>query len=104
MGIAMLTSTAVAVDTASDASLYRLDPPIVGDDGVAHEYGAAMVAPLGVLVDVYAAREDGSLVVDDDGDWVALINSTAAWGIRPTLEEEFEAAGYQVCGPERIAS
>ncbi len=104
MGIAMLTSTAVAVDTASDTGLYRLDPPILGGDGVAHEYGAVMVAPLGVLVDVFAAREDGSLVVDDDGDWVALINSTAAPGMRPTVEGEFEAAGYQVRGPERIAS
>lgn len=104
MGIATLTPTAVAVDTASDTSLYRLDPPILGSDGLAHEYCAAMVAPFGILVDVWAAREDGRLVLDYDGDWIALINSTAAPGCRPTVEAEFEAAGYQVRVPERVAS
>ena len=104
MGIATLTSTAVAVDTASDTGLYRLEPPIVGDDGRAHEYGAAMVAPFGILVDVWAAREDGSVVVDDRGEWVALINSTAALGARPTVEGEFESAGYRVHSQERAAS
>ncbi|MDH6284142.1 hypothetical protein [Prescottella agglutinans] len=104
MGIATLTSTAVAVDTASDTGLYRLDPPIVGDDGKAHEYGAAMVAPLGILVDVWAAREDGSLVLDDHDDWVALINCSPAPGFRPTVEGEFESAGYQIRSQERAAS
>ncbi|MGF7120548.1 hypothetical protein AB4Z09_09340 [Rhodococcus sp. TAF43] len=104
MGIATLTSTAVVVDTASDTGLYRLDPPIVGDDGKAHEYGAAIVTPFGILVDVWAAHEDGSLVLDDDGDWVALINSTAAPGARPTVAGEFESAGYRVHSQERAAS
>lgn len=104
MGIATLTSTAVAVDTASDTGLYRLDPPIVGDDGTAHEYGAVLIAPLGVLVDVFAAHADGTVVVDDYGEWVALINSRAVPGSRPTVEGEFEAAGYQVRGMRRMAS
>jgi hypothetical protein len=104
MGIATLTPTAVAVDTASDAGLYRLDPPIVGDDGKAHEYGAAMVVPFGHIVDVFAAREDGSLVLDAHDDWVALINCSPAPGFRPTVEGEFESAGYQIRSQERAAS
>ena len=48
--------TVVATPGRSTASsLYRLDPPIIGDDGIAHEYGAAMIAPSGMIGDMYEA-------------------------------------------------
>ncbi|MFE3290355.1 hypothetical protein [Rhodococcus sp. NPDC059234] len=96
MGVAKLTTTAVAVDTASETSLYRLDPPLAGDDGTSYEYGAVIHNPLGGLIDVFAARMDGTIVVDDDGEWVSLLNSSALDDVRPTVTTEFHRAGYMV--------
>lgn len=104
MGTATLTDTAVQLDTSSVTGLYRLDPPMVGDDGVAYGFGAALFQPASGFVDVFAADSDGNVISDGAG-WVALINCSpldagwhGAWpdGSAPTVEFEFGRAGYAV--------
>lgn len=104
MGTATLTDTAVRLDTTSVTGLYRLDPSMVGDDGMAYDFGVALYQPANRFLDVFASDADGN-VVSDGGDWVSLLNCSpldagwhGAWpeGSAPTVEFEFARAGYVV--------
>ena len=109
MGTATLTDTAVQLDTTSVTGLYKLDPPMVGDDGVAYDFGAALYQPANGFVDVFAADANGN-VVSDGTDWVALINCSpldagwhGAWPEVSTPMVEFARAGYAVQHDRTVA-
>ncbi|MFI9507167.1 hypothetical protein [Nocardia sp. NPDC052566] len=94
MGAATRIDTAVQIETRSQTQLYRLDPPLIGDDGQAHSYGAAMRNPHTGVVDILAADHTGHIVTDQMG-YVALRNSSLnRRAHRTTIADELAHLGY----------
>lgn len=77
--------------------LYRLTPPIEGDDGVMYEFGAAMQTYN--IADVFAATMSGEVVtVEESGytTYVSLINAPLLERRQWTIPDLFARYGYEV--------
>ncbi|OZC62339.1 hypothetical protein CH267_02040 [Rhodococcus sp. 06-621-2] len=75
------------------ATLYRIDPPMLSDDGVACDFAAGMQTDN--WADVYAADGTGRLI----GFWDPLITCDSlkiAAGESTSVELEFARCGYTV--------
>lgn len=78
------------------AQVLRFDPPIVGDDDNAHEFGVACTTR--GIVDVFAMdpAHPGRIVPDPDGyGWVSLLNCFSTGGPW-TLDRFLASCGIEV--------